>query len=86
MDLFDLLVLFDLQFEGELLLLAIDVKLNLSSSNINMGVCCAQEWPAQDERRLGVDFHVEHDEVDGNNEIPDFHRDILRYSRAIPAG
>ena len=63
MDLLDLFALFDLRFEGELLLLAINVELNLSSPNNNMSVCCAQEWPAQDERRLGVDFHVEHDEV-----------------------
>ena len=78
-----MVALFDLQFEGELLLLAIDVELDLSGPDINMGVCCAQEWLAQDERRLGVDFHVEYDEVDGNKEIPNFHRDILCYSRGI---
>ena len=82
-DLFDLIALFNLRFEGELLLLAIDVQLDLSSSDIDVGVCCAQEWPSQDERRLGVDFHVENDEVDGNKEIPDFHRDILYYSHGI---
>ena len=69
--------------KANFLLLAINVELNFSSSNNNMGVCCAQEWPAQDERRLGVDFHVEYDEVDGNEEIPNFHRDILCYSRGI---
>ena len=74
-DLFDLIALFDLRLEGELLLLAIDVELDLSGPDINVGVCCAQEQPAQDEWRLGVDFHVEYDEVDGNKEIPDFHRD-----------
>ena len=82
-DLFDLIALFDLRLEGELLLLTIDIELNFSSSNINMGICCTQEWPAQDERRLGIDFHVEHDEVDGNKEILDFHRDILCYSRGV---
>ena len=77
------MILFDLRFEGELLLLTINVELNLSSPDINMSVRCAQEWPTQNERRLGVDFHVEYDEVDGNIEIPDFHRDILCYSRGI---
>ena len=67
-----MVALFDLRLEGELLLLAID-----------MGVCCTQERPAQDERRLGVDFHVELDEVDGNKEIPDLHRDILCYSHRV---
>ena len=75
--------MFDLRFEGKLLLLAINVELNLSSSDINMGICYAQEWPAQDERCLGVNFHVEYDEVDGNEEIPDFHQDIFCYSRGI---
>jgi len=82
-DLFDLVALFDLRFEGELLLLAIDVELDFSGPDINVGICCTQERPAQDERRLGVDFHVEHDEVDGNKEIPDFHWDILCYSRGV---
>ena len=82
-DLFDLVALFDLRFEGELLLLTINVELNFSSSDIDMGVCCTQERPAQDERRRGVDFHDENDEVDGNKEIPDFHRDILCYSHGI---
>ena len=70
-------------FEGEPLLLAIDVELDLFGPDIDVGICCAQERPAQDERRLGVDFHVEYNEVDGNKEIPDFHRDILCYSRGI---
>ena len=83
MDLFDLVALFDLRFEGELLLLAIDVELDFSGSDINMGICCALEWPAQNERCLGVDFHVEYDEVDGNEEIPDFHRGIFSYSHGI---
>ena len=78
-----MIALFDLRLEGELLLQAIDVKLDLSSSDIDVGVCCAQERPAQDEWCLGVDFHVEYDEVDGNKEILDFHRDILCYSRKI---
>ena len=82
-DLFDLVSLFNLRFEGEPLLLAIDVELDLSGPDINLGVCSAQERPAQDERRLGVDFHVEYDKVDGNKEILDFHRDILCYSRGI---
>ena len=76
---FGLGALLDLWFEGKLLLLPIDVELDFSSSRINVGVCCTQERPTQDERRLGVDFHVEHDEVDGNKEILDFHRDILCY-------
>ena len=54
-----------------------------SGSDINVGVCCAQERPAQDEQHLGIDFNVEYDEVNGNKEIPDFHRDILYYSRGI---
>ena len=78
-----MVALFNLRFEGELLLLAIDVELGFFGPNINMGVCCAQEWSAQDEQRLGVDFHVEYDEVDGNKEILDFHRDILCYSCGI---
>ena len=78
-----MIALFDLRLEGELLLLAINVELDLSSSNINMGICCAQEWPAQDERCIGVDFHVEYDEVDGNEEIPDFHWNIFCYSRGV---
>ena len=82
-DLFDLVALFDLRFEGKFLLLAIDVELDFSGPDINVGVCCTQEWPAQDERHLGIDLHVEHDEVDGNKEIPDFHRDIFCYSRGI---
>ena len=82
-DLFDLVALFDLRFEGELLPLAIDVELDFSGPDINVDVCCTQEWPAQDERRLGVDFHVEYDEVDGNEEILDSHRDILGYFRGI---
>ena len=73
-----MIALFDLRLEGKLLLLAIDVKLDLSSSDIDVGVCCAQERPAQDEWRLGVDFHVEHDEVDMNKEIS------LEYSMLFP--
>ena len=61
----------------------IDVELDFSGSDINMGICFAQEWPARDERRLGVDFHVEHDKVDGNKEVPDLLWDILYYSRGI---
>jgi len=66
--------LFDLRFESELLLLTINVELNLSSPDINMSVCCAQERPARNEWRLGVDFHVENEEVDGNEEIPNLDR------------
>jgi hypothetical protein len=33
---------------------------------------------SQDERRLGVDFHVENDKVDGDKEIPDLDRNVLR--------
>ena len=83
MDLFVLVALFNLRFEGELLLLAIDVELDFSGPDINMGVCCTQERPAQNERRLGVNFHVKHDEVDGNKEILDFHNGIFS---AIPTG
>jgi hypothetical protein len=36
---FDLRTLFDLQSEGESLLLSIDVELNLSSSHINVCIC-----------------------------------------------
>ena len=77
------MILFDLRFEGELLLLTINVELNLSSPDINMSICYAQERPTQNERRLGVDFNVEYDEVDGNEEIPDSHRDIFCYSHGI---
>ena len=79
-DCLNLRTLFDLRFEGDLLLLTIDVELDFSSSHIDTRVCCAQERPSQDERRLSVDFHVEGDKVDGNQEIPDFDRNVLRYS------
>ena len=78
-----MVALFDLRFEGELLLLSIDVELDFSGPDINVGVCCAQEWSTQDERHIGVDFHVEYDELNGNKEISDFHQDILCYSRGI---
>ena len=81
-DFLDLVALFNLRFEGELLLLTIDVELDFSGPDINMGVCCTQEQPAQDERCLGVDFHVKHDEVDRNKEIPDF----TGIFSAIPVG
>ena len=79
-DCLELRTLFDLRLEGELLLLTIDVELDFSSSHIDTRVCCAQERSPQDERCLGVDLHVEDDEVDGNQEIPDFDRNVLRYS------
>jgi len=82
-DCLNLRTLFDLRFEGERLLLTIDVELNFSSSHINTCVCGTQEWPPKNERCLGVNFHVEDDEVDGNKEILDFHRDVLCYSRGI---
>jgi hypothetical protein len=75
--------LFDLRFESDLLHLSIDVELDFSGSYIDVSVCCAQEWPAQGERRLGVVFHVENDEVDRNEEIPDFDRNVLCYCRRI---
>ena len=75
--------MFDLRFEGKLLLLSIDVELDFSGSYIDVCICCALEQPAQDERRLGVEFHVENDEVDGNEEIPDLDQNVLRYSRGV---
>ena len=45
-DLFDLVALFNLRFKVEPLLLAIDVELDLSGPDIDVGICCAQEWPA----------------------------------------
>ena len=61
--------MFDLRFESELILLSIDVELDFSDSYIDVCICYAQERPTQDERHLGVDFHVENDEVDSNEEI-----------------
>ena len=60
--------------------LSIDVELDFSISHIDVCVCCAQERPSQDERHLGVDFHVVNDEVDGNEEIPSLDRNVLCYS------
>ena len=52
-------------------------------TNINMGVCCTQKWPTQDELHLGVDFHVDYDKVDRNEVIPDFYQNVLCYSRGV---
>ena len=82
-DCFDLRALFNLRLEGERLLLTIDVELNFSSSHIDTCVCGTQEWTPKDERCLGVNFHVEDDEVYGDEEIPDFHRNVFRYSRGV---
>ena len=80
---FDLGTLFDLRSEGEPLRLPIDVELNFSGSDINVCICGTQEWPSQNEGRLGVDFHVEDDEINGNKEVPYFNRDVLCNSRGI---
>ena len=69
---FGLGALIDLRFEGKLLLLPIDVELDFSSSHINMCVCRTQERPSQDERGLGVNFHVEDDEINGNERSSGF--------------
>ena len=41
----------------------IDVELDYSNSRINVCGCHTQEWPSQYERDLGVDFHIENDEI-----------------------
>jgi hypothetical protein len=83
---FDLRALFDLRSEGEYLLLPIDVEQNFSSSHIDVCICRAQEQPSQNERGLGVDFHVENDKINGNEEIPYFHRNILGNSHGATNG
>ena len=80
---FGLGALLDLWFEGKRLLLTIDVELDFSGSHMNTCICGAQEQPPKDERCLGVNFHVEDDEVYGNKEIPGFHQNVLRYSRGV---
>ena len=80
---FGLGALIDLRFEGKLLFLPIDVELEFSSSHINMCVCRTQERPSQDERCLGVDFHVVNDKVDGDEEIPKLHQNVLRNSYGV---
>ena len=42
---------------------AIEVEMDLSSSDINVGLYGAQEWPPQDERRLAVDLHAQHHKI-----------------------
>ena len=37
----------------------------------------------QDERCLGIDFHVEDDEVDRNEKILNFDQNVLRYSCGV---
>jgi len=75
--------MFYLRSEGEPLCLPIDVELNFSGSDVNVCICGTQERPSQNERRLGVDFHVEDDEINGNKEVLDFYRDILCNSRGV---
>ena len=75
--------MFDLRLESECLLLTIDVELDFSGSHINVSIRRAQERPPQDERGPGVDFHVENDEIDKDEEILYFHRNVLRDPRGI---
>ena len=63
--------------------LTFGLKVNFSGSHINVCIRRTQERPSQNEGRLGIDFHVEYDEVNGNEEIPDSHQDIFCYSRGI---
>ena len=79
----DLGTLFDHRSEGEPLCLPIDIELNLFGSNINVCVCSTHERPSQNEGRLGVDFHVEDDEINKNKEVPNFYRDILYNFRGV---
>jgi hypothetical protein len=65
---------FNLWSKGELLRLPIDVELNLSSSHIDVCICHSQERLSQNERSLGVDFHVEHGKINGDEEISYFTR------------
>ena len=80
---FDLGTLFDLRSEGEPLCLPIDIELDFSGSNINVCISGTQERPSQNEGRLGVAFQVEYDEVNGNEQVPDFNRDVLCNSRGV---
>jgi len=63
--------------KAESLLLLIDVELDYSNSRINVCSCHTQEWPPQYERDLGVVFHIENDEINGEKETPCFHQNIL---------
>ena len=80
---FDLGTLFELSLEGKPLCLPIYVELNFFGSDINVCICGTQEWTSQNEWRLGVDLHIEDDEVNGNEEVPDFNRNVLCNSRRV---
>nr|CAB3445198.1 unnamed protein product [Digitaria exilis] len=69
---------FVLWFECKLLRPSIHAKLDDSSTDINAGICGALERPHKNERCLGVGLHVEDNEIHRDEEILDFHRNILR--------
>ena len=55
----------------------IDVELNFSSPHINVCILRTQERPSENERGLGVDFHVKDDKINRDKELPYFHQNIL---------
>ncbi len=63
----------------KLFFLAIDVETDTPRSNVNVGLCSAKEWTPQDEWRLLPCVHVQHNEVNRDEEIPYLHWNILHY-------
>ena len=69
--------------ESKSLFLAIDMEFNLSSFDINVCICSAQEGSPKNERCLHVLLHVKYYKIHRNKEVLYFYRNILSDSYRV---
>ena len=65
--------------EGEFFFITMDIEVDFSCSNIDLGSCSAQEGSPNDEGQFFSDFHVEHHKVERDVAILNFYRNIFAY-------
>ena len=65
--------------EGKFFFITMDIEVDFSCSNIDLGSYSAQEGSPNDEGQFFCDLHVKHHKVDRDEIALDFHRNVFGY-------